>query len=103
MVKAIESYNEWKSLINGSQVVVVEYWADWCGPCKFISPVFADCEERFPQLRFVKVDVDLQEQIAQEAQIKAMPVYTAYKYGTAIKSSVGAIPQQLKVSVVLNG
>ncbi|WVO16908.1 hypothetical protein L204_104594 [Cryptococcus depauperatus] len=72
MVKEIDSYNEWKSLINGSQVVV------------------------FPKLKFVRVDVDAQEKIAHEAQVKAMPTYTAYESGTIIKSCVGAIPQGLE-------
>lgn len=79
MVKAIESYDEWKTLvssiphdynsypltllsqISGSDVVVVDYWATWCGPCKMISPHFAKLEGKFPDVKFVKVDVEEQE------------------------------------------
>nr|ODN89103.1 thioredoxin [Cryptococcus depauperatus CBS 7841] len=103
MVKAIESYDEWKSLIDGSDVVVVDYWATWCGPCKVISPVFAKLEEQFSQLKFVKVDVDAQEKIAKEANVKAMPTFVAYKGGEVIDTVVGAVPKKLEVSVVFDG
>ncbi|WVO13158.1 thioredoxin [Cryptococcus depauperatus] len=96
MVKAIESYDEWKSLIDGSDVVVVDYWATWCGPCKVISPVFAKLEEQFSQLKFVKVDVDAQEKIAKEANVKAMPTFVAYKGGEVIDTVVGAVPKKLE-------
>ncbi|WVN85282.1 uncharacterized protein L203_100427 [Cryptococcus depauperatus CBS 7841] len=69
MVKDIESYDEWKSLINGSDVVVVENWATWSGPCREISPDFAQVEEKHPHLKFVKVDVDSQQDVAQEADL----------------------------------
>nr|ODN96750.1 hypothetical protein L204_03459 [Cryptococcus depauperatus CBS 7855] len=92
MVKEIDSYNEWKSLVCGSVLLQ----DDWCDPCKFISPVFAEFEQQFPKLKFVRVDVDAQEKIAHEAQVKAMPTYTAYESGTIIKSCVGAIPQGLE-------
>nr|ODO03906.1 thioredoxin [Cryptococcus depauperatus CBS 7855] len=89
--------------IGGSQVVVVYYWALWCGPCKFISPVFAKLEEYFSQPKFVKVDVDEQLEIAEEAGVKAMPSFIAYKNGKAIGTALGADPQKLEVSIVFNG
>jgi thioredoxin 1 len=73
MVKAIESYDEFKTLvghinpgaliiqISGSEPVVVDYWATWCGPCKLISPHFAKMEEKYPGIKFVKVDIEEQE------------------------------------------
>nr|ODO02561.1 thioredoxin [Cryptococcus depauperatus CBS 7855] len=82
--------------IDGSDVVVVDYWATWCGPCKVISPVFAKLEEQFSQLKFVKVDVDAQEKIAKEANVKAMPTFVAYKGGEVIDTVVGAVPKKLE-------
>jgi thiol-disulfide isomerase/thioredoxin len=76
MVKAIESYDEFKTLvsespfgartstdpqINGDEPVVVDFWATWCGPCKMISPHFAKMEEKYPGVKLVKVDVEEQE------------------------------------------
>nr|ODN87155.1 thioredoxin [Cryptococcus depauperatus CBS 7855]ODN87759.1 thioredoxin [Cryptococcus depauperatus CBS 7855] len=89
--------------IGGSQVVVVEFWAEWCRPCKRISPIFAEYEKRFPQLKFVRVDFDEYDEIAHEAKIKEMPSFIAYKDGKLIDSIVGVVPQQLEVSDVFNG
>nr|5JY5_A Chain A, Thioredoxin [Cryptococcus neoformans var. grubii H99]5JY5_B Chain B, Thioredoxin [Cryptococcus neoformans var. grubii H99] len=95
MVKAIESYDEWKTLTSGSDVVVVDYWATWCGPCKMISPHFAKLEGKFPNVKFAKVDVEEQEDIAKEAQIKAMPTFVAYKDGKVIETVTGAVPAKI--------
>ncbi|WVQ85320.1 thioredoxin [Cryptococcus sp. DSM 104549] len=95
MVKAIESYDEFKALTSGSDIVVVDYWATWCGPCKMISPHFAKLEGKFPNVKFVKVDVEEQEEIAKEAGIKAMPTFIAYKDGKPIETVTGAVPAKL--------
>jgi len=46
---------------SGSEPLIVDYWATWCGPCKLISPHFAKMEEKYPNLKFAKVDVEEQE------------------------------------------
>jgi thioredoxin 1 len=47
--------------INGPDLVIVDYWATWCGPCKMISPHFAKLEAKFPAIKFAKVDVEEQD------------------------------------------
>ncbi|ODO07333.1 thioredoxin [Cryptococcus wingfieldii CBS 7118] len=102
MVKAIESYDEWKALTtNAENIVVVDYWATWCGPCKMISPHFAKLEDKFPSVKFVKVDVEEQEDVAKEAAIKAMPTFIAYKDGKPFKTITGAAPAKITVSAVV--
>lgn len=80
MVKAIESHEEFTKLVShsdahvpsadpdqigGSQPVVVDFWATWCGPCKLISPHFGKLEGKYPNISFVKVDVeDLEVSVA---------------------------------------
>ncbi|WVQ97124.1 thioredoxin [Kwoniella sp. CBS 9459] len=95
MVKAIESYEEYQALLAGPEPVVVDFWATWCGPCKMISPHFAKLEEKYPNVKFVKVDVEEQEQIAKEASIKAMPTFIAYKDGKPFETVTGAAPGKL--------
>ncbi|WVN90482.1 thioredoxin [Cryptococcus depauperatus CBS 7841] len=89
-------WRDWEILVGGSQVVIAEFWAEWCLPCKRISPIFAEYEERFPQLRFVRVDFDEHDEIAHEAKIKEMPIFIAYKDGKLIDSVVGVVPQKLE-------
>ncbi|WVN88171.1 uncharacterized protein L203_103372 [Cryptococcus depauperatus CBS 7841] len=79
MVKAIESYNEWKSLIGGSQVVVS----------------LSEFEKQFPQLKFANVDVENQEEIAQEAKVEVIPMLVAYKDGRATRTLQMIYPNEL--------
>ncbi|KAL8286512.1 hypothetical protein RQP46_004529 [Phenoliferia psychrophenolica] len=102
MVKQIESLAEFKELIGGDKVIVIDFWATWCGPCKVISPVFEKLADAFPALGFYKVDVDTQEEIAAEVGIKAMPTFQFYKGGEKIGSVVGADPNKLKAAIALH-
>jgi thioredoxin 1 len=108
--------------INGSEPVVVDYWATWCGPCKLISPVFNKLEAKYPNIKFAKVDVEEQpvshlsilsrlpilhlfqgtnryhQEVAQDQKIRAMPTFIAYKDGAVIETFTGAVPAKLEVS-----
>ncbi|KAJ3790327.1 thioredoxin [Lentinula aff. detonsa] len=98
VVKEIKSYEEFKQIINGSKPVVVDFWATWCGPCRFISPVFEKLSERdeFSGVDFYKVDVDEQSDISQEVGIRAMPTFMAFQGGEKGKQLVGANPGELE-------
>jgi len=96
-VTPIDSYDEFKKIINSGKVVIIDFWATWCGPCNVISPVFEQLSNMHinDDVEFYKVDVDAQTEIAQEAGIKAMPTFIAFKNGEQIGSTVGASPPKL--------
>ncbi|XP_006453915.1 hypothetical protein AGABI2DRAFT_132659 [Agaricus bisporus var. bisporus H97] len=95
-VTAINSLQEFRTIINSGKVVVIDFWATWCGPCRVISPIFEQLSGDAQQVEFYKVDVDTQQDIAQEVGIKAMPTFVAFKDGNKVKELVGAKPQELK-------
>ncbi|ODN75627.1 thioredoxin [Cryptococcus wingfieldii CBS 7118] len=95
MVNKFESYDQYKLLITGSDVVLIDFSATWCGPCKTISPIFESLESKHPHVKFYNVDVDEQPEIASDVGIRVMPTFIAFKDGKKLDNLVGANPQGL--------
>ena len=72
--------------------VVVDFWAEWCGPCKMMAPVFeAVAAEMEPGLRFLKVDTEAEQALAARFQIRGIPMLMAFHKGTALAQRAGAL------------
>mmetsp|Transcript_7616 Transcript_7616/g.15667 ORF Transcript_7616/g.15667 Transcript_7616/m.15667 type:complete len:107 (-) Transcript_7616:282-602(-) len=99
MVKYVESTAEFEELIlkkSLEKLVVVDFTATWCPPCRMIGPHFETLAEETPEAIFVKVDVDDQAEIAASAGIEAMPTFQFFKGGKKVKGFAGADIGQLK-------
>ncbi|KAF8906361.1 thioredoxin-like protein [Mucidula mucida] len=101
-VKPITSHSQFKRILESNKVVVIDFWATWCGPCTVISPIFIKLSEQpeFAEIEFYKVDVDEQEEIAEEVQLRAMPTFIAFKDGEKVQDLVGVDPGGLDVSLL---
>mmetsp|Transcript_21362 Transcript_21362/g.39914 ORF Transcript_21362/g.39914 Transcript_21362/m.39914 type:complete len:106 (-) Transcript_21362:121-438(-) len=101
MVKYIESQEEWSDLMEKSKtkLVVIDFTASWCGPCKFIAPHFEKMAEEQPGVIFVKIDVDEAEDLAAQCGIQAMPTFQFYKNGAKVDEMRGANLDGLKATV----
>ncbi|EPX75166.1 thioredoxin-like I protein Txl1 [Schizosaccharomyces octosporus yFS286] len=97
----IRSYQHWISTIPKSGFLAVDCYADWCGPCKAISPVFSQLASKYsgPQFVFAKVNVDDQTQIASSLGVSAMPTFIFFENGKQIDMLSGANAQALKEKV----
>eukprot|EP00124_Ichthyophonus_hoferi_P000013 Ihof_evm13s1 gene=Ihof_evmTU13s1 len=84
MVKVIKNMAEYKALIASDKLVVVDFFATWCGPCKMIAPVLEEMSKTMTNVIFCKVDVDECEDIAAEEGIEAMPTFYFYKNGKKV-------------------
>ena len=69
----------------GDKLVVIDFFATWCGPCKMISPVLEEMEAQMSNVKFLKVDVDEAEDVAVHYQISAMPTFIFIKNGQKVK------------------
>ena len=84
-----EQFND---TINGNDIVLIDFWASWCGPCRAFAPTFAKASENHPDVVFVKVDTEAEAELAAAAQIRSIPTLMAFKTGTLVFNQAGALP-----------
>ncbi len=70
-------------------LVVVDFWADWCGPCKMMAPVFEELSKELPKIKFAKLNVDDQGELAQEFGVMSIPTFIVFKDGKEIGRIIG--------------
>ena len=83
---------DFNDTITGNDIVLVDFWASWCGPCRAFAPTFTKASEANPDIVFGKVDTEAEEQLAAAAEIRAIPTLMAFKKGHLVFSQAGALP-----------
>jgi len=78
--------------ITENQIVLVDFWAAWCGPCRQFAPVFEKAATDHPDLVFGKVDTEAEQTLAASAHITSIPTLMAFKDGSLVFSQPGALP-----------
>ncbi|CAA2982994.1 thioredoxin H-type [Olea europaea subsp. europaea] len=96
----IEAWNEQIAKGNGSKsLIVVDFTASWCGPCRFIAPFFAELAKKLPTVTFLKVDVDELKSVATDWAVEAMPTFMFLKEGKIVDKVVGAKKEELQQAI----
>lgn len=83
---------EFETLITQSPIVFVDFWAEWCGPCKMFGPVFEAASEKHPDVVFAKVDTEAERSLAGAAGITSIPTLMAFRDGILLFRQPGALP-----------
>ena len=92
--------SDFEQTVTGKDIVLVDYWAAWCGPCRQFAPVYEEASERYPDVVFAKVDTEAEQQIAAAAQITSIPTLMAFREGVLVFSQPGALPAQALDQVI---
>ncbi|KAK3944038.1 thioredoxin-like protein [Diplogelasinospora grovesii] len=98
----INSSAQWRQVLASSSVVITDFYADWCGPCKMIAPTFESLSSKYSKpnkITFCKVDVDNQRDVAQQYSVRAMPTFLILHKGSVIDTIQGANPPALTAAV----
>ncbi|KIV94191.1 thioredoxin [Exophiala mesophila] len=98
----IQSTTQFSNLLSSSSIVVADFYADWCGPCKQIAPIYEQLSAQLSKpnkITFVKIDVDRQQDLARSYNIRAMPTFIVFKNARQAEFIEGADPKKLSAVV----
>jgi len=80
-------------VVNAPGKVLVDFWAEWCGPCRMVGPVLEEMAAEYPDVTFVKLNVDEAPEIAQRYGVMNIPTILAFEQGKVKQRIVGAMPK----------
>ena len=85
--------SEFDAQITKGGIVFVDFWAEWCGPCKMFGPIYERVSEQYPDITFAKVDTEAERELASAAQITSIPTLMAFRDGILVFRQLGAMPE----------
>ncbi|CAK7334441.1 unnamed protein product [Dovyalis caffra] len=99
----VEAWKEQLERGNESKkLMVIDFAASWCGPCRVIAPFLAELAKEFPHVTFLKLDVDELKSVAEEWAVEAMPTFLFLKEGKLVDKVVGAKKEKLRQTIAMH-
>jgi thioredoxin len=96
----VANKENFESLINDNDLVIVDFWAPWCGPCRSFAPTFEAASQKHSDVTFVKVNTDEQQELAAAFQIRSIPTLMVFRQKIVLFAQPGALPGSALDSLV---
>lgn len=96
----VNSQNFEEEVIKSEKTVLIDFYADWCGPCKMLSPIIDEIAEENSDIKVVKVNVDDSQDLAMKYQVMSIPTLVVIKNGEEVNRSVGLIDKAQVVNLI---
>lgn len=82
-----------ETLLKHNEIILLDFWAQWCAPCKDFSRIYDEVAKLYPEVVFAKVNIEEEQELAQIFQISSIPHLIVFKQGIAVYSQAGAMPK----------
>lgn len=83
-----------KEVMKSDKLVIVDYWASWCGPCRVMAPRFEELSNEMGKVKFAKLSTEEAPEIAQQFEVMSIPTLILFKNGKEIDRMIGALPKE---------
>lgn len=94
------STEEFDTLIQDNEIVFVDFWAEWCAPCKQFASIYDKVASNYENVVFAKINIEQESELAETFQIRSIPYLMVFKEGIAIYSEAGSVPESTLVELV---
>lgn len=92
--------NDFQKTLDETDILLIDFWADWCGPCKQFAPVYEQVSEQHPDVTFAKVDTEAERELAAAANITSIPTLMAFREKVLVFAQPGALNAEQLSGVV---
>ncbi len=86
---------DFEKFVQENPMIVLDFWAEWCGPCKMFGPIFEKVSEKHPDVAFAKVNVEEEQQLAAMFQVRSIPTVAFMREGIVVYAQPGMIPEEM--------